>query len=282
MSTNSVSNDLSPISQLRALARGEKRPVRSVNMYDPDICVEFNLADALHNAEPPPDWLRKELRVSFADRRFVIRANDRYLAIEVRGDFATNMFSINRPSRFMAFFYGEMRKSFSLGSHPVFVLRNDVDPRVLHHPEVRAAILALCLESDESLKIYRHGISVYLRPRPNRPLTEALNTLAKLANELPPDETKPLPLNDLPEQFRPLLPLIRKWGISDDPDRAELLEASSRRQLDALVRRVRPLFEAINEYLDGFADNVPASAAALGSLAEAVAEAELILKSRTR
>ena len=39
--------------------------------------------------------------------------------------------------------------------------------------------------------------------------------LAKLADELPVEETSPLPLRELPDQFRPLKPLIRKWGISD-------------------------------------------------------------------
>jgi len=273
-----VNHDLTPISQLRALAKAEKRPVRSVNMFDPDVCFEFNMAEALNGAEPPPDRLRYEVRLPYAERRFAIRASDRYLAIEVRGDFATGVVSINRPSNFMAFFYGEMRRSGSVGDHPIFVPLNDGDPGALQVPEVREAILTLRLKSYESLTIYRNGISAYVRPRPDRPLTGLLSTLAKLASDLPPDETKPLPLSDLPDQFRPLIPLIRKWGITDDSDRTERLEGASRRQLGGLVRRVRPLFEAINAYLAGLPADLPVSAAALGSLAEAAAEAKLMLE----
>jgi hypothetical protein len=273
-----VNNSPTPISLLRALAKAEKRPVRSVNMYDPDVCGDFDLNAAFEGGEPPPDRLRHEVRLAIDERRFAIRASDRYLAIDVRGDFAAGLFSINRPSMLMAFFYGEMRKSPPVGEHPVYVRLNDAEPPALQQPGVREAILALRLERDEILKVYANGISAYLRPRPQQLVIEILKLLAKLANELPADETRPLPLSELPAQFRPLIPLIRKWGIGDDADRSQGLERASRRQLQALVRRVSPSFESINAYLDGFGDNVPEAAAALGSLAEAAAEAKLILQ----
>jgi hypothetical protein len=56
--------------------------------------------------------------------------------------------------------------------------------------------------------------------------------------------------------------MIRKWAMSDDADRTERLERGSRRELQALVRRVSPLFDAINMYLEGFPDSLPV---ALGS-----------------
>lgn len=247
-------------------------------MYDPDVCGEFKLAEALEGTEPPPDRLRYEVRLPFAERRFAVRASDRYLAIEVRGDFAGGLFSVNRQSRLITFFHGEMRNSTSIGNHAVFVPHKDEDPPAVHRPEVREAILDLHLASDESLTVYGNGISAYVRPRLQRHLTDILTALAKLADELPPGETKPVPLNDLPPEFRPLIPLIRKWGISDDADRTERLGGATRRQLQALVRRVSPMFVPINTYLAGFSDEVPAAAAALGSLAEAAAEARLILE----
>ena len=274
----SVNSSPTPISLLRALAKAEKRPVRSVNMYDPDVCGDFDLNAAIEGAEPPPDRLRYEVRLPVAERRFAIRASDRYLAIEVRGDFAAGLFSINRPSTFMASFYGEMRTSPPVGEHPVYVRNDDPEPPALQQPGVREAILALRLEPDESLRVYANGISAYLRPRPQQPLIEILQLLANLADQLPADEKRPLPLRELPDQFRPLIPLIRKWGIGDDADRTERLAQASRRQLQALVRRVSPLFESINAYLDTFDDNVPEAAAALGSLAEAAAEAKWILE----
>ena len=251
--------------------------MRSVNIYDSDVCGDFDFKEAFEGAEPPADRLRYEVRLPVDNRRFAIRANDRYLAIEVRGDFAAGLFSINRPSAFMAF-YGEMRKSSPVGEHPVYIHLNDPEPAALQQAAVREAIHALRLEPDESLKVYRNGITAYLRPRSQQPVIESLKLLAKLANELPVDETKPLPLRELPDQFRQLIPLVRKWGIGDDADRTERLERASRRQLQALVRRVSPSLEAINAYLDGFTEHIPEAATALGSLAEATIEAKLILQ----
>lgn len=266
-----------PISLLRALAKAEKRPVRSVNVYDPDVCGDFDLNAALEGAAPPPDRFRHEVRLSVAERRFAIRASDRYLAIDVRGDFAAGVFSINRPSMLIAF-YGEIRKSLAIGEHPVYTRRNDPEPPALQRLGVREAILALRLEPDEIVNVYANGVSACLRPRPQQPIVDILQLLAKLANELPADESRPPPLSELPSEFRPLIPLIRKWGIGDDADRTERLERASRRQLQNLVRRVTPLFESIDAYLDGFGDNVSCAAAALGSLAQAAVEAKLILE----
>ena len=90
-------------------------------------------------------------------------------------------------------------------------------------------------------------------------LRHTLKVLAKLADLLPADKAEPLLLTDLPRGFHPLIPLIR-------------------RQLQAFVRKVSPFFDAIDAYLDGFGDNVPDAGAALGSLAEAAAEAKLMLE----
>lgn len=246
-------------------------------MYDSDVCGDFELSEAFGDTEPPADRLRFEVRLSVDDRRFAIRANDRYLAIQVRGDFAAGLFSINRPSTFMAF-YGEMRKCSPIGEHAVYIYLNDPEPATLQQAAVRDTILALRLGPDESLRVYRNGISAYLRPGLQRPIIDVLKLLGKLADELPADETRPLPLRELPGQFRRLIPLIRKWGISDDADRTERLERASRRQLQALVRGVSPSLVAINAYLDGFTEPIPEAAAALGSLAETATEAELILQ----
>lgn len=168
--------------------------------------------------------------------------------------------------------------SSCVGQHPVYVHLNDTEPAALQQAVVREAILDLRLNPEESLRVYGNGISAYLRPRPQPPVTEILRLLARLAHVLPVHETKPLPLHDLPDQFRPLIPLIRRWGISDDADRAERLERASRRQLQALVRRVSPSHGAINAYLDGVTEHTPEAATALGALAEAAAEATLILQ----
>jgi hypothetical protein len=269
--------DISPIAVLRELAKAEKRPVRSVNVYDSDVCGDFDFKAVFEGAEPPADRLRYEVRVQVAQRRFSIRANNRYLAIEMRGDFSAGVFSINRPSMFVSFFHGEMVRSTAIDEQPVFVIGGEPAPPILKDKGIQEDIRALRLDFDECLSAYGNGISLYVRPRSGRPLTDILNCLVKLAARLPHGHTRPPSLAGLPDRFRPLISLIRRWGISDDADRTERLEQASRRQLQALVRRVSPSFGAINAYLDGFAGDIPEAAAALGSLAEAAAEARVIL-----
>jgi hypothetical protein len=159
--------------QLRALAKSQKRPVRTVNMFDCDVCTGvLELREALENTPPPPDRLRYEVRVQVAERRFAVRANDSYLAIEVSGDFSAGLFSINRPSMLVTFFHGEMTRRLTIGEHPVFGIGGDPALPALQDTVVQEAILALRLAPDECLRAYGNSISVYVRPRPGRPLAE--------------------------------------------------------------------------------------------------------------
>jgi hypothetical protein len=270
-------NDPSPIGQLRAIAKAAKRPVRRVNMFDPDVCGEFNVEEALARAEPPPDRLRSEVSLPFAGQRFVLRGSDRYLTIDLVALFAAGTFSVNRSSRSIAYFNGEMKQGSPIGSHPVFVPANDADPAVLEFAGVREAILAMCLGVDEGLTFDGTRVSAVLRPGPRRQVADVLPSLARLASALPRHVEEPLSFADLPDEFHPLIPLIKQWGIADDDVRSKRMEKASRRQLQALVERLSPYFGAINDYLDSFGDRVPASACALGTLAEAACEARLIL-----
>ena len=274
---NTPANDPSPIGQLRALAKAAKRPVRRVNMFDPDVCDEFTIEEALANAEPPPDRLRYEVRLSVAEQRFVLRASDRYLTIKIVGAFDVGTFSVNRSSRCITFFHGEMKQRTPVGSHPVFAPPNSPDPAVLELARVREAILALGLGADEGLRFYGTSVSAILRPGPQRHVSEVLPGLGRLADGLPQHREEALSFADLPEPFHPLIPLIKRWGIADDDARSERMGKASRKQLQALVKRLSPFFGPINDYLDSFGDRVPESAAALGALAEAASEARLIL-----
>jgi hypothetical protein len=85
-------------------------------------------------------------------------------------------------------------------------------------------------------------------------------------------------LSKLPERFAPLLPLIKIWGVTDDTERDELRAASSSTELERIVEKVQPYFEAINLYLDSFGDLPMSEAAiALGALAEFAAETQVLL-----
>jgi hypothetical protein len=170
-----------------------------------------------------------------------------------------------------------MKQRTPVGSHPVFAPPNSPDPAVLELARVREAILALGLGADEGLRFYGTSVSAILRPGPQRHVSEVLPGLGRLADGLPQHREEALSFADLPEPFHPLIPLIKRWGIADDDARSERMGKASRKQLQALVKRLSPFFGPINDSLDSFGDRVPESAAALGALAEAASEARLIL-----
>lgn len=138
---------------------------------------------------------------------------------------------------------------------------------------VRQAITALRLDAAESLHVYRNGITVYAQPATPERLDEVLITLVTLASVLPVNVPVKPRFADLPKLFHPLIPLVRKWGLTDDAARTERLERASQREVATLIRKVTPLFGTINRYLDGFSDSTPDQACSLGALAECAAEA---------
>lgn len=80
---------------------------------------------------------------------------------------------------------------------------------------------------------------------------------------------------DLPAELRPLIPLVSKWGISDDEERWQAIRRSSRSTRQKLVSTVIPILPILNRYLDDFGD-LP-EACELGDVAQAAMEAQKLL-----
>ena len=84
-------------------------------------------------------------------------------------------------------------------------------------------------------------------------------------------------LETLPERFEVLVPLIRRWAVSDDAQRSAMQDGTPTEELRALWQAVAPHLEAIDAYLDEHDDE---GAHLLGRLAEAAVEASLDLERR--
>jgi len=88
----------------------------------------------------------------------------------------------------------------------------------------------------------------------------------------------------LPDDLRPLAPLISRYAESDDADRSELLERASDADLRELSQAPEGHWDAINAFLDEnvAADPGPAQdvALALDSFSQAAMEAKDELESR--
>jgi hypothetical protein len=106
-----------------------------------------------------------------------------------------------------------------------------------------------------------------------------LSGVTAIADALPAAQEETVDYGELPAVFHSLIDLLEKWDETDDDERSERLARASRAELRQLVAAVEPHFESINRYLDGFGETpLPESAIALGALAEAASEAQLLLE----
>jgi len=276
-------NELSPEELLKILASRRKgRRIRAVDMHDPFVCSSsVDWRDVLARKPPPPDRLRFEIAVRVQGLPFILRANDSWVAIEVKGNFAEPRFSINRPN--MMLDVSRLSPgSTTFSSWPVYVASHEATPVVLKNPAAWELIEDIQLTEREGLHVYSNGVATYVQPGTIERLDGLLISLAKLIRFLPIAGPTEIDLTDLPERFRPLIPLIRGWARSDDLERETKIQRASRDRLKALVRRVEPELHAINAYLGGFKAVPPECATALGTLAEFAVEAKLYLTRATR
>ncbi|ATP55248.1 hypothetical protein CPT03_01605 [Pedobacter ginsengisoli] len=83
-------------------------------------------------------------------------------------------------------------------------------------------------------------------------------------------------MENIPTELRVLVPLLNKWCISDDVERARLLEKTSKNKKEELMNTVNPLLPKINTFLDSFGDDpLSDEAILLGDLAQLVCELNL-------
>jgi hypothetical protein len=252
-------------------------------MYDPNVGTSgVDWRDAVENRPVASDWFRKQTKIRHGGRELTLRANDRFVALDVRGDFAVKPFSVNRPDRVLGI---SQRSSVRIGakSRTVFSQTATETRAVVAQRGIGRAIEGLELSADESVHVYANGVTVYLRPPSLQRVLAAIAAVVVLADELPTGGEPTVDFSDLPSDLASLSQLATRWGIADDADREDRLARASTRSLQRLVGAVMPHLVFINAHLDSFGDRaVPESAAALGALAECAVEAQLILDHRGR
>lgn len=83
----------------------------------------------------------------------------------------------------------------------------------------------------------------------------------------------------LPDDLRPLVPLIRRYSVSDDVKRAARVDAASPEERAELERAAQPHWDAINAYLDAHIERTGTPeqdvAVVLDAFAQAAMEAGL-------
>jgi hypothetical protein len=149
----------------------------------------------------------------------------------------------------------------------------------LGRDEVRAALAGIGMAGGEILTISMNDAELYAVPTEPAVVWERLDFLLALLDTLPPDPDRALHVTkkQVPPALWPALPLLRRWGLSDDQERGERIQAARTASLASLVAAVKPLWSALNAYLDS---EPPEAGLRLGDLAQAAMEAERELNRR--
>ncbi|HWW41549.1 hypothetical protein, partial [Pedobacter sp.] len=133
----------------------------------------------------------------------------------------------------------------------------------------------LQLSENESVFFYNNYISFALNSKRN--LIQILDDVIDLVNchnkVFEKASRSIIYKKNIPNNLRPLFPLFKKWSISDDVEREQLIEEISDLQKKKLVSTVGPLMKEINDFLDSFKNQpLTEEAILIGNLAELVSE----------
>jgi hypothetical protein len=245
---------------LKEIAKHEGKKTRPLKLFDPQIGTGAR------------DMFREQAAFEHRGRKLRMWASADFMRVQISGSFAVAACSVNRRS------YGVPLEARIPGfpSLPVFasVAGNDCGP-LLNSVAFQQALSDLKLKKKESLHTYENAVELYLQRESSEETMSAIATACALADQFPPAGPVRLDLSGLPENFKGLSALIRKWAIADDQERSELIDAASNRELERLVRALLPFFSPIDEYLKSFGTQpLSESAIALGTLAECASEAQ--------
>lgn len=244
------------------LAEAFHRPVHSCDIRDANV------------GEP----ICQELCIKRRGFRVSVGVSASRVKCAVQGLDASVFFSVNLPDRVLCL-NQPLERSIRGLTLPVFVGEHESETVAawLQMSTHAALVAAFDLQADESLHVYRNGISLVGRPsRASLQTVEQLCDLAEVLRVDPGAESivdLPFDLERVPADLRALEPLVRRFAVGDDDVRADLLAEASSEVRAQLSQQVTPLLSHIDAYLDTFAEGpLPSEAILLGRLAEVTCE----------
>jgi hypothetical protein len=274
------------VKSLNEIAQKLRKRTTSLNLIDPQVSrTPSDWKDVFSGKPLSPDRFSRKVSYKVNDFRITLRVNDEYLVADIRGAFNNSIIcsfvtkSVHNPAMYLS--SNAICRNYGF---KVFVdsnLNSEKTISFLQNRSFQRFVNELRLSPKESLHIGYGWASLYLQRFMCDDVLQTLDTLYQLLALLPFKEEMPISFEGLPEQFKILIPLMKRWSISDDNDRSEKLSKASSKTLTRLVQVVTPNFDKINQYLDSF-EKRPLSehAILLGSLAECAVEAQLLLKAR--
>jgi hypothetical protein len=241
-----------PVAILKDIAKQSGKTVRTLNLFDTMVCKSPTDPDYPWKILPlPGDFFHHQLSIECKRRKVRLRANSNFMVGQVSGSFAIDAFSINRCD------VGKSEAPFRISGFPalpVFARQTSGQlEELLNSVALRQALNDLQLKEKESLHLYADDIVWYLQRSSVREITSAVEVTCCLAEQPPAgNEGQGIDVAVLPSKFKALNSYLRKWAVTDDEERSELLEKASRVTLERLVKSVAPHLSSIDEYLDTF------------------------------
>ena len=135
-------------------------------------------------------------------------------------------------------------------------------------------ITEIQLDNNESIFFYKNHLTLAVKPRTN--LLPFIDDIIDTINIISLKDNYKINLKNIPVNLRPLSPFFKKWSVSGDAEREQLIEKTSERQKQKLINTVDPLMREINTFLNSFNDQpLNDEAMLIGNLAELVSELKL-------
>ena len=174
---------------------------------------------------------------------------------------------------------------FNLESVPFTVYVSESNTDLLDNIRFRKAchsigifLKKINISPKESVFIYRNCICFAFRT--NRDLEPILDGIIELINAnseiFKRTARKAISTKNIPDNLKPLAPLMRKYSLSDDSEREQLIEGMKKKEIKQLIESVDPYMGEINNYLNSFKKQpLSEEATLMGNLAELVTELKM-------
>jgi hypothetical protein len=272
-----------PEQLLRSFARRFSGKTSACNVHDANASTGSSSVEGSRRQISGSGAFFLRLRLVHQGRDVLLMVNRDYLQLSCNGSFDLEPFTINVEERVG---FPSRPTDTRIVGYPVFTGDGKISSRqqrILTNSRLVELLREIQFREGESLHLFRNVIVLYLiRPAEERAVA-AMGGLVGLVNDIESAETEELEFSKLPKQFQSLVPLIKKWAIGDDQERADFQESLPRQALEAFVDEVEPYLRSIDKYLSSFGDQPPSEeAAALGRLAECAVEIKRHLESEAQ
>ena len=270
---------------LNEIARKLGKRSSPLNLIDPQVSRSpWDWGIIKTNGPVPTDHFSRKVTYKSNNLQITLRVNDEYLVVDIKGSFGDSIFCSFVQK---CVHWGSLIELASpticreyeckVFSKPNLLNANSL----LQNPLFQQYVKSLHLSQKESLHIGNDYASLYLQRFTSENVLTTLEIFHNLLALLPKSSSSVENFEDVPEEFRTLIPLIRKWAISDDLTREEKINKASTATLIRFVQTMIPYFQAINNYLDSFENTqFPDHALLLSTLAECATEAQLMILKR--